>query len=133
MKPIETIIASLNNGPMLLKQLMEQIPESRWHEKDSYPWSIAEHCNHICLSDELVFHKRIHLITHEGCQEIQAINGKSFGDDFYFKKNVQEEIAKFLQARKKTIKMVESLSESQLNQQVFHPEYTEYNLSLIHI
>ncbi len=121
------IIESISKTPVLLKELISELPKNRLtKEVKKGKWSIHEHATHIAVSDIYGFQKRLTQFLEEDQPVIEPLSGNDFDEDFFISLNLEDALNSFFEKRKETVKMAKALSSDLLNRQAIHPEYENY-------
>jgi uncharacterized damage-inducible protein DinB len=127
MTDIHKIITCLEQTPLILKNLISQIPEELYEvRRIKNRWSIHEHACHVATGEKYGFLKRIEQFKKEDRPKIGPLSGESFPPDFYMQMDLKSALKEFENFRKKVIDISNNLEESIWNKEADHPEYKMY-------
>lgn len=127
MNDIPQIICCLEQSPVILKNLLTQIPPEL-HKVRRIPdkWSIHEHACHIATGDQSGFIDRFKQFLNEQKPKIKPLSGESFPPDYLIKMELNEALDIFFEKRKELISLVNSADKSIWTKEAEHPEYKIY-------
>jgi uncharacterized damage-inducible protein DinB len=127
MNDINQIIYCLKQSPVILKNLLTQIP-SELYKVRRIPgkWSIHEHACHMATGDQTGFIDRFKQFINEQKPKIKPLSGDSFPPDYLIKMELNEALAIFFEKRKELISLVSSADKSIWIKEAEHPEYQIY-------
>jgi hypothetical protein len=127
MNDIPEIIRCLQQSPVILKNLLMQIPPGLYKIwRIPGKWSIHEHACHIATGDQLGFIDRFKQFISEQKPKIKPLSGDSFPPDYLIKMDLDEALNVFFEKRKELVNLVSSADESIWIKEAEHPEYQIY-------
>jgi len=128
MNDINQIIYCLKQSPIILKNLLTQVPSELYKvRRIKGKWSIHEHACHIATGDQAGFIDRFKQFLDEQKPKIKPLSGDSFPPDYLIKMELNEVLDIFFEKRKELISLVRSANESIWTKEAEHPEYQIYN------
>ena len=127
MNDILHIIYCLKQSPIILKNLLTQVP-SELYKVRRIPgkWSIHEHACHIAAGDQTGFIDRFKQFLNEEKPKIKPLSGDSFPPDYLIKMDLSDALDIFFEKREELIGLVSSADKSIWTKEAEHPEYQIY-------
>jgi len=127
MNDIPQMIYCLKQSPIILKNLLTQIPSGSYKvRRIPGKWSIHEHACHVATGDQSGFIDRFKQFLNEEKPKIKPLSGDSFPSDYLIKMELNEALDIFFEKRKELISLVRSANESIWTKEAEHPEYQIY-------
>ena len=84
MNDLNKILTCLEQTPLILQNLISQIPEEMHKvRRMKKKWSIHEHACHLATREKYGFLKRIELFIKKERPQIEPLSGETFPPDFY--------------------------------------------------
>ena len=124
---INHLIENISKTPILLKELISELPKDRLtKELKKGKWSIHEHATHVAISDIYGFQKRLKQFSEEENPTIKPLSGADFDKAFFINLNLNDTLEQFFEHRKETIEMARSLPTELMTKSAYHPEYDIY-------
>lgn len=124
MNDIHQIIFCLKQSPIILKNLLAQIPSDLYKvRRIPGKWSIHEHACHIATGDQAGFIDRFKQFVNEQKPRIKPLSGESYPSDYLIKMNLSEALDIFFEKRKELVDLVNSADKSIWAKEAEHPEY----------
>lgn len=124
---IETLLNSLETAPILLSELLKEIPLELYQKQIiKGKWTIHEHATHIATVDLYGFHQRLKDFKSQEYPIIKPMSGDNFEEGFYKKLDLEATIQEFYNVRAETIALAKNLAITDWSKKAKHPEYKEY-------
>lgn len=132
MSAIPTILKGLAESPVILWDLVRQIPEPVRHEqRRPGKWTIHENACHLAVVEPMMYDR---LLTFKNVDYpvFQAyLPGTNVDDTPLSGMNLEEELDAFTRCRAATIKLAQSLSDKDWKKEATHPEYDLYTAEIL--
>lgn len=132
MSAIATLLGSLSETPVILSDLISQIPENERHlQRIPGKWSIHENACHLAVVEPMMYDR---LLTFKNVDYpvFQAyLPGTNVDDTPLSKMNLEESLKNFARYRAETILLARSLSEKDWKKEASHPEYKLYTAEIL--
>ncbi|HEQ71960.1 MAG TPA: DinB family protein [Spirochaetia bacterium] len=123
------MISQLENGPVVLRDLVASIPEERLtHGFGGNIWSVQEHVQHLALT-QIMLQKRIQLFFKEEKPEIVPFVPDQNAEPHTLKP-IGDLLNLFESWRKKQLESLKKADDAIWGKEAVHPEYTHYNFEI---
>ncbi len=132
MSAIPTILKNLVESPVILRDLIRQIPErERQLKRKPDKWSIHENACHLSVVEPMVYDR---LLTFKNVDYpvFQAyLPGTNVDDTPLASMDLEESLDHYARCRAETIKLAQSLSDKDWKKEALHPEYQLYTAEIL--
>ncbi|MFT7036897.1 MAG: hypothetical protein ACJA2S_005438 [Cyclobacteriaceae bacterium] len=124
----KSLIDNLENGPVILQNLLCPIPQNLMkNRRKKGKWSIHEHACHIVKAEEVLL-SRFEKFANEEMPFFDPYCAPNSGlDDSLLQLNLDKELERFVSSRSEMIKLIRGFHGSFWNKHGIHDEYVMYN------
>ena len=127
MKDIDQLISGLEQSPVVLEELIRQIPLEMLKEKRiKNKWSIHENACHIAEVQPMIL-ERLKSFRDEEKPDLKSyLPGKTVPDDNLMDMDLDTKIHEFMSVRKEQLDIFKTMDEVALQKDALHEEYVKY-------
>jgi hypothetical protein len=127
MNDVAEIIACLEKTPVLLKNLLAQVPRERLKERRiPGKWSIHEHACHVAAGDQAGFLERWWKFQREERPAFVPLSGASYPPDHFLRMELDHVLISFFDTRAELARLARAADDAFWSRQADHPEYEMY-------
>lgn len=128
----DLMIRNLADGPLLLKDLLKEIPEDQYKvQRIPNKWTIHEHVCH--LADiEMMMYDRLLTFKNVDYPVFQPfLPGTNVGDEHLIKENMNKALERYSEHREKMVQLARSFGPQDWIKEASHPEYEVYTPKIL--
>lgn len=132
MQALESVLASLERAPQLLRELVEEMPsELRKRRRQLGKWSLHEHACHLAVAQEL-FEERLERMLAEDCLVIRPYLPHQDDDpNRLLALDLETTLERFVVARWELVGRLRQLTPEQWQRPARHAEYARYTVYIM--
>lgn len=128
MTDIPFLIESLSNSPIVLKNLVESIPESRLKaQRIPGKWTIHENACHLAQAEPMLLDRFKAFQKTVTPQFKSFVPGKTVSSDDLILRDLGTEMKRFADLRAKTVALLNEFNPGLWSRSAIHEEYSDYN------
>ena len=126
MKDIAILIDCLEQSPVILRNLLQQVDPSLYRQRRRpEKWSIHENACHFAQAEAMINGRFQRFVAEDRPDFNVYLPGKTVSDNL-IDLDMEEQVNRFATLRSETIQLLRSYDEQTWQKEADHPEYTQY-------
>ena len=132
MEKAEIIIRQLEQGPALLRDLLDNIPEEKSKlQRMPRRWTIHEHACHLADVESMMYDRLLTFKNADYPVFEPFLPGSNADDSHLIKADIPGSLEHYARMRKKTVELARSLTPEDWRKEASHPQYECYTAKIL--